>query len=249
MRNIGNTCFASAAIWALKACPRIKAVIATRKSDLAKMLLSVIEDPKSTAWPCLVRNMDILIGRRGHEPHDSHELICAIIDKLQLDAYFNVNIVTGIKCGSCGNTDTKKETNIYVSSEPASSLAAGLTATHAPRWIEGRECDACRRKCRAAIRTVPKAPAPDILVVRVPQHKGGVWIEHAFGYCGSRYRIRSVILYRGNGGGGHYTCSIWNTSKSRWTIHDDDDVRGASITFVSGASLILDAHTVLYERM
>ena len=251
MRNLGNTCFASAAVWALGACPRVRAAVAAGRSDLAGMLSTVMRDPRSAAWPGLVRAMDALIGRRGNEPHDSHELICALVDKLELDAWFNVNTVTGIKCGACGKAQAKRETNIYVSSEPAGSLAAGLTATHAPRWVEGRRCDACKRTCRAAVRSVPRTPAPDVLAVRAPpegEGRGGLWIEHSFGYCGSRYRVRSVIVYRGDGRGGHYNCAVWSPSKAAWAVHDDDEVRGATITSVAGASLIRGAHTVLYER-
>lgn len=248
MRNLGNTCFASAAVWALGACPRAVRAVASSRGDreLARLLASVMRNPSSPDWPQLVRRIDKLIDRRGREPHDSHELICALVDSLKMDSHFCVNLVTGIKCGACGNAGTKRETNIYITSEPAASVAAGLTAAHSPRWVEGRDCDeGCKRRCRAAMRTVPKGPPPGILMVRVSPGKSGLWIEHSFGYCGSTYRLRSVIMYRGNGDGGHYVCGVWDAGK--WRVHDDDQTRGVTVTTVSGASLLQNAHTVLYE--
>ena len=248
MRNLGNTCFASAAVWALGACGRVRAALAVRKTDLARMLLAVMNDPGSPEWPRLVRAMDALIGRRPGEPHDAHELMCALVDRLGLDPHFSVRCSSAVRCGACGRTEAREETNVYVSSEPASSLASGLTSAHAPRWIEGRECERCGRKCRAVIRTVPKPPACDVLVVRVPTSGQGSWIEHSFGYCGSRYRVRAAVMYRGDGRGGHYTCALWGPSRPAWTVRDDDEVRGATVTTVAGASLIPNANTVVYER-
>lgn len=252
MRNLGNTCFAAAAVTALRACPRLRRALASRTTELSGLLVAVMEDPGSEAWPVLVARMDKLIGRRAGEPHDSHELICAIVNKLGLEPWFSINLTTGIKCTSCERADAIHETNIYVAAEPAASLAAGLTAAHAPRWIEGRECEGCQRRRRAAIRAVPRAPPPEVLMIRAPPPEvgggGGTWIEHAFGYCGARYRVRAVILYRGDGRGGHYTCAVWYQTKSKWVVHDDDAIAGGTMTSVAGASLIRNANTVLYDR-
>lgn len=250
MRNLGNTCFASAAVCALRSCPRARAAVAASRRDprLARMLADVMDDPASPAWPALVRATDALIGRRGREPHDSHELLCALVDRLGLDPCFAVNSVSGIKCGACGKEETRKEINIYVAAEPAASLGAGLAASHSPRWVEGRECDeGCGRRCRAVMRSVPRAPAPPVLVVRVSRGGPELWVEHALRYCGATYGLRAVIMYRGGGGGGgHYVCGV--LEGGRWRVHDDDEVGGADVATVSGASLLRDPHTVMYQR-
>lgn len=247
MRNLGNTCFAAAAVRALAACPRAVDAVSLDRTALGVHLASVMRDPASAAWPALVRELDGLLGRRRHEQHDSHELICAVVDRLGLDPRFTVRTVTGLKCGACGKVTAREETNIHVTAEPSASIASGLAAAHAPRWVEGILCDeGCGRRHRAAMRTVPKGPAPDVLVVRTTQGRL-TWVEHGFAYCGDRFRLRAVVVYRGSGQGGHYTCCVLQDG-GRWVSYDDDSAGDAAVTTVSGASALPDVHTVLYEK-
>jgi hypothetical protein len=247
MRNLGNTCFAAAAVWALRACPRAREAVRRTGGSLAPLLIRVMEDPRSPAWPDLVRALDSLVQRRNREPHDSHELLCRIVEALGMEERFRVKLVTKLRCESCGKIGAARDSNIFVVSEPSGSVVSGLIAAHSPKWVEDRECDeGCRKRCRAAIRTVPRAPAPVSLMVRVSNGEPGTWVEHAVGYCGTTYKVRAVIVYKGNGRGGHYVCCIPSPGGG-WALHDDDDVRKTDVRTVSGASLIANAHTVLYE--
>jgi hypothetical protein len=196
-----------------------------------------------------VREVDTLIGRKGREPHDSHETLCALLSRAggPLERLFTINFQTSIKCSACNNTVKAKEINVYVACEPAASLAAGLSASHAPKKVEKRECDFCNRKADGVLRTVPKTPAPGMLVVRTAQRK--LWMEHSVAYCGSRYRLRSVIVHLGSSECGHYAALVLDKAGKSWVICDDAVVRKASVPIIQGASHVSNPSTVIYERV
>ena len=248
MRNLGNTCFAAAAVWALRACPRARAYVRQSGREVARLLARVMDDPSSGAWPALVRALGAIVERRGREPHDSHELLCRLVNELGMDARFRVHLVTRIRCMSCGHAVTVRDSNIFVVAEPSYSVVTGLASAQTKRLVEDRDCDeGCRARCRAEIRTVPRKPAPDALMVRVSCDRSGVWVEHALEYCGNRYRVKSVIIYKGDGRGGHYVCGV--LTSGGWIVHDDDEARRADeVKTVADSSLFRDAHTVLYEK-
>nr|WRJ69655.1 putative ubiquitin carboxyl-terminal hydrolase [Oceanusvirus sp.] len=250
MRNLGNTCFAAAVVWALRPCERVRNLVSVETSPIHRMLKRLFERPDDgETWASFVRQVDTMIGRRGREPHDSHETLCAILDKAggPLERLFTINFQRSVKCSSCGKTAKAKETNVYVACEHAASLAAGLAGSHAPTKVEKRECDFCDRKADGILRTVPKTPAPGMLVIRTCQRK--LWMEHCIGYCGARYRLRSVIVHMGSSDHGHYAALVMDKSGKAWAMCDDDAVRRASVPIVQGASEISNPSTVIYERV
>jgi hypothetical protein len=246
MRNLGNTCFAAAAVRALGSCPAFARAIysSPKQSSLGKKLVELMLDPTSSAWPSFVVEAGRLIGRNGSEPHDSHELICALIEHTKTERCFRVNNVTAITCGSCGNTETKREKHTYVSSEPSSSLVEGIAATYVVKTVGDRQCDECRKKCTAHLKTMSRKPAPVVLIVRVTG--SSLWAENEFVFCGARYALRAAIVYRGDGRCGHYACALRSVEGS-WTMCDDDSVSDASFRSKNGATRIDNPNTFVYE--
>lgn len=246
MRNLGNTCFAAAAVRALGSCPAFTLALSSspKQNSIGKKLVDLMLDPKSSAWPSFVVEAGRLIGRNGSEPHDSHELICAIIEHTNTERCFRVNNVTGITCGSCGNAEAKREKHTYVSSEPSESLVDGIAATFSVKTVGARECDKCRTKCTAHLKTMPRKPAPAVLIVRLTG--SSLWAENEFVFCGVKYTIRAAIVYRGNGSSGHYACAL-RSSGGRWTMCDDDSVFDATFRTKKGATRIDNPNTFVYE--
>lgn len=246
MRNLGNTCFAAAAVRALGSCPAFARSIysSPKQNSLGKKLVELMLDPTSSAWPSFVVEAGILIGRNGSEPHDSHELICALIDHTKTERCFRVSNVTRITCESCGNTETKSEKQTYVSSEPNYSLVDGIAATFSVKTVGGRKCDKCRKTCTAHLKTMPRKPAPVVLIVRVPGIS--LWAENEFVFCGARYALRAAIVYRGDGISGHYAC-VLRSIEGSWTTCDDDRVFDAKFRSKNGATYIDNPNTFLYE--
>ncbi|AUF82127.1 putative ubiquitin carboxyl-terminal hydrolase [Tetraselmis virus 1] len=252
MRNLGNTCFAAAVIWALKPCKSVNAVVSVEKTQIHKMLKALFDNPKDhKTWTMMSREIDSLINRKGREPHDSHETLCAIIDKLggPFEKLFTINFQNTVKCTKCNKSDIKTETNVYVACEPiingnknSSSLAAGIANTHAPKNVRSRECDHCKKTADGVMRCVPKTPSPTVLVVRTAQTR--LWAEHTLGYCGSKYKLKSVIIYLH---GCHYATLVF-TGK-QWILCDDDTIRNVSVTMIQGASEIIHPSSIIYEKM
>lgn len=248
MRNIGNTCYASSVVWALKGLKHstLENFIKNDRNSVSGPLKNLIEDEKNNeAWVRFVKASGKLIDRKTNEPHDAHELLCAIIDHTKSDKHFSVSLVTMIKCLKCNKIDTKVESNTYITSPPiGESIVEGIKEIHKPETVSSRVCDHCKSTCDATIRVLPKTPAPPVLVVRSPAES--TWVDHRFGYCGSKYFIRSVILYVGNGRGGHYKCMCFDGSE--WKMHDDDSVFDISPTMENNKTLVNNPHTLLYEK-
>lgn len=246
MRNLGNTCFVSAALWSLKYCDAFVAALGRSKKPLSGPLSNLLSDPRSTVWPDVVALLSRIIGRNGSEPHDSHELLCAIIEHTGTQRIFAVRYSTIMMCRACGTPVRNKDVNTYANAEPCESgLVDGLLLACAVKTIQGRKCDKCREVGAAHVRTTPVAPGPAVLVVRGCAQRA--WLERSFFLCEVEYVLRSVIVYTGNGANGHYTCVVPDTGS--WRVHDDDSVRAISVEEKPGAARIAGAHTVLYERI
>lgn len=247
MRNLGNTCFASAAVWALWACPSFERELSSKPclNPFAKTLVTLLRDTASPVWKDFVAGADRLIGRDGSEPHDSHELMCAIIDNTGTEYLFCVQATTFITCGSCGWREKKPETNVFTLCEPGKSMFDGMVAACNTKIVDARKCDKCLATCSAVVQTLPRNPTPPVLVVKVAGVR--LLVENTFQFCGNEYVLRAVIIYKGNGSSGHYTCAVRST-EGKWRICDDDSVSDMDVREKAGASYIINPNTVLYER-
>ena len=253
MRNIGNTCFISAVMWAVRHCPRARRALASSDHPLCARINDVFENPRnSSSWPGLVKDVGALIGRTGREQHDSHEVLCAIMDKIGggFEKLFTVQLHTSIKCVACGQTAKIVESNVYIACEPGDtthhSIAVGLAAAHAPKRVHKRQCDFCRRTADGIMRTVPKTPAPHILVVRSSSPR--IRVEHKLNYCGCKYRLRAIIVHRGSANFGHYTTLLFDDNIDKWVLCDDDSVSQVNVKTENGGSEIDGAAIVMYEK-
>lgn len=247
MRNLGNTCFAAAAVRALGSCTEFVRALSSspKQKSLGKKLVELILDPKSSDWPSFVVEAGQLIGRKGSEPHDSHELICALIDHTKMERCFRVKTVTEITCGACGHTEAKREKHTYVSTEPSDSLVDGIAATLIVKTVGERKCDKCTKICAAHLRTILRKPAPAVLIVRVTG--ASLWAENEFLFCGTKYSIRAAVVYRGNGSSGHYACAL-RSSGGKWTMCDDDSVFDTTFRTKKGATRFENPNTFVYEN-
>jgi hypothetical protein len=248
MRNRGNTCFAAAAVWAMRSCKRIRYAASIGTSAVERTLARLFDSPGDEgAWESFVKEASDMIGRIGNEPHDSHETLCAVAARSPaLERLFAIPCFTTVECEACGSQTRTDDTLAYAVCEPANSLLRGLEASHSPKRVESRRCDSCRRTADARMLCLPKVPAPGVLVVRTTR-PDALRIEHEIRYCGHRYSLRAVIVHTGDGASGHYSALVLDGG-SRWTACDDDDVRDASLPFRDGASEAPSPSTVLYER-
>jgi hypothetical protein len=223
MRNIGNTCFAAAALRALWSAEPIRRALPL--SDIGRRVFALMSRPAAAMqagsechWPELVAELRGLIGSCHGEPHDCHELICAIAERAGLLGTLSVTHATQVSCGACGLVvSTDRQELAYAVCQPSASVREGIAASEAPAATGGAiDCPSCERRTPAVVAHRMRG-CPPALVVRVSGVPGG-GIERLLSFSGSRYHLRCVVSLAS----GHYTA--WEPSegdRGGWTVHDD----------------------------